>query len=271
MKILVTGATGKLGLYLTRLPGLLGCERKDFELDRDFSDYLDRMEPRAVIHSAALSAIADCLSQPELADRINHQATARLARWCGQNGVRLVYVSTDMVFDGERAPYDEDSRAEPLSEYGRSKLRGEQAVLEQGQLVARVALMVGPALGARQSYYDQLVANLRAGQSVSLFQDEWRGMLSYEDAAEGLHRLARGSAGGLVHLAGPRLSRLELGQRVASVLGCPQLVRAGQRSDYPAPEPRPRDLTMVSRRAHELLAGWQPRSLDQQLESWLRA
>ncbi len=269
MRVLVTGSTGKLGRYLMRLPGVLGCGRADFDLTGDFSGYLDQVEPDALIHTAALSAISECFSDPEQADRVNHRASARLGAWCVQRGVPMVYVSTDMVFDGEQAPYAEEASAEPLSQYGRSKLRGEQAVLQQGHLVARVALMVGPALGSRQSYYDQLVASLRAGQSVSLFQDEWRGMLSYEDAATALLQLATGGGRGIVHLAGPRLSRLEMGQRLAAALGCPQLVRAGQRSDYPAPEPRPRDLTMVSRRCAELLPGWRGRSLDEQVDAWL--
>ena len=129
--------------------------------------------------------------------------------------------------------------------------------------------MVGPALGSGKSYYDQLVANLRAGQPVSLFQDEWRGMISYADAADGLLRLTSGRGEGVVHLAGPRLSRLELGQQLAAALGTPQLVSAGQRSDYPSPEPRPRDLTMISRRWEELLPGWRPRTVAEQIPAWL--
>lgn len=269
MRVLVTGSAGKLGMYLMRLPGMLGCGRADFDLTGDFSAYLDRVQPDVVIHTAALSAISDCLSDAELADQVNHRASTRLGAWCRQHGARMVYISTDMVFDGERAPYDEDATPQPLSEYGLSKWRGEQAVLEQGHLVARVALMVGPALGSRQSYYDQLVSNLRAGKPVSLFQDEWRGMLSYQDAALGLMGLAAGRGEGIVHLAGPRLSRLEMGQRLAAALGCPQLVKAGQRSDYPAPEPRPRDLTMVSRRVAELLPNWRGRSVDEQIPDWL--
>lgn len=273
MKILVTGASGKLGCYLMKGREVEGCSRSGphrFDLtDPDLESHLDKIGPQAVVHSAALSAIPDCLSRPEQADLVNHQASARLGRWCSQGGVRLVYVSTDMVFDGESAPYDESSAARPISEYGRSKLRGERAVLEQGHLVARVALMVGPALGSGQSYYDQLLGNLRAGQAVSLFADEWRGMISYEDAAQALLRLAEGSGAGVVHLAGARLSRYEMGRLLAAQLGSPELVSAGLRSDYTAPEPRPRDLTMVSRRWSELLPGWQPRSLEQQIPAWL--
>lgn len=274
MKILVTGASGKLGHYLMRRQGVEGCSRSGaghhrFDLtDSDLETRLEGIAPEVVLHCAALSAISDCLSRPEQADLINHQATARLAEWCSRRAVRLVYVSTDMVFDGESAPYDENSAASPLSEYGRSKLRGEQSVLEHGHLVARVALLVGPALGAGQSYYDQLVTNLRAGRPVSLFQDEWRGMISYEDAAEALLRLAGGSGKGLVHVAGSRLSRLEMGRLVATALGSPELVSAGWRSDYPSPEPRPRDLTMVSRRRDELLPGWRPRTVEEQVPAW---
>lgn len=275
MKVLVTGASGKLGCYLMQHKNVEGCSRKGaghhcFDLTEDCLERrLDTVAPQAVIHSAALSAISDCLRQPELADLVNHRASARLGRWCALNGVRLVYVSTDMVFDGESAPYDEGSPALPLSEYGRSKLRGEQAVLEHGHLVARVALMVGPALGSKLSYYDQLVSDLRTGRAVSLFEDEWRGMLSYQDAAEALLGLALGSGEGLVHLAGERLSRLNLGRMLAGGLGTPGLVSVGQRSDYPSPEPRPRDLTMVSRRWDELLPGWRPRTVAEQISAWL--
>lgn len=268
MKVLVTGSQGKLGCYLMRHDGVQGCTRGQFDLTaEDLEARLDERGPELVIHTAALSSIADCLSQPELADRVNHQVSARIGRWCSARGVRLIYVSTDMVFDGEGAPYHEDSAAAPLSEYGRSKLRGEQAVLEQGHLVARVALMVGPALGRSQSYYDQLVGSLRSGRPVSLFADEWRGMISYADAAEALLHLSAGA--GIVHLAGPRMSRLELGRLLAAELDCPTLVVAGQRSDYPAPEPRPRDLTMVSQRWSELLPGWKPRTVAEQIPGWL--
>lgn len=257
-----------------RYEGLSGCSRSGpgYRLDLcsvDVERHLEEIGPEVVIHTAALSAVADCLREPERADLVNHRATARLGRWCCARGVRLVFVSTDMVFDGETAPYDEASVPGPLSEYGRSKLRGEQAVLEQCHLVARVALMVGPALGEGQSYYDQLVGNLRAGRPVSLFQDEWRGMISYEDAAEGLVRLARSPASGVVHLAGPRLSRLEMGSQLAKHLAVPELVSAGQRADYASPEPRPRDLTMVSRRWNELLPDWSPRKIEEQIPSWL--
>lgn len=282
MKVLVTGASGKLGAYLLRDGtelDIVGCSRsaplQNFGRPVELYDLVAGLVPKGIdpdviLHTAALSAIADCLQSPERADQVNHQVTARLAEWCAERGRRFVYVSTDMVFDGEHAPYAEDARAVPLSEYGRSKLRGEQAALRHGTtLVARVALMVGPALGNGRAYYDHLVSTLRTGQPISLFQDEWRSMISYEDVASALLQLCRSDATGIVHLGGPRLSRWELGRLVAEKLGCPQLVVAGYRSDYPTPQPRPRDLSLADTRLAQLLPHWRARSVPEQLDAWL--
>ncbi|MBT9581885.1 SDR family oxidoreductase [bacterium] len=281
MEILITGASGKLGMYLLREgpDQLVGCSRnpplQSFgrsveRLDPSDLDRLEPLNPQVIIHTAALSAVADCHQNPDLADQVNHLLTARLAHWCHANGRRFIYVSTDMVFDGESAPYREDANPCPLSEYGRSKWRGEKAALAfDSTLVARIALMVGPALGTGRAHYDQLVEQLRAGQSLSLFQDEWRGMISYQDAAQALLQLCRQPVTGIVHLAGPRLSRLELGQQIAAKLGVPSLVTAGWRSDYPAPEPRARDLTLADTRLHAILPDWSPRSIASQLDAWL--
>jgi dTDP-4-dehydrorhamnose reductase len=282
MKLLITGASGKLGAYLLQQGAdetVVGCSRsaplRDFgrPIERfDLSDLsrLDSIDPQVIVHTAALSAIQDCLRDPAQADLVNHQLTGHLANWCFTKGRRLIYVSTDMVFDGEHAPYAEDAAPQPLSEYGRSKLWGEQAALAYPTtLVARVALMVGPALGSGRAYYDQLVESLRSGQPVSVFQDEWRGMISYEDAARALLLLSKTQASGVVHLAGPRLSRFELAQQIAEKLKVPQLVKAGWRSDYAAPEPRPRDLTLADTRLPAILPHWKARSVASQLDAWL--
>lgn len=285
MKILITGASGKLGCYLLResqgldVVGLSrtpppSCAHPWVEADLGQSPPLDSINPDVVLHTAALSAISDCLQDPNQADRVNHQVAATLANWCDRNHRRMIYVSTDMVFDGEQAPYREDAAPQPLSEYGRSKWSGEKAVLQyQGRqgsfLVARVALMVGPALGSGKAFYDFMVEQLRLGRELALFEDEWRGMISYEDVARALLGLCASSAEGIVHLGGPRLSRWELGQLVAARLQVPQLIQVARRADHSAPEPRPRDLTLEDTRLRALLPDWHPRTVAEQLPAWL--
>lgn len=291
MKVLITGASGKLGNYLLREaekratdslawsrtePAHLGkLPWRGFDLtDSDtLSQELDRAQPDVIIHTAALSAVAECLADPERADRMNHQVVAQLTSWCQARQARLLQVSTDMVFDGENAPYDESAAPSPLSRYGESKRRGELAALAYpGALVVRLPLMVGPAIGPNRSFYDFLVENFRKGEAVQLFADEWRAMLTYADAARALLDLAALDAGGIVHVGGTRMSRLSLGRHLARALGCDEdLAIRGRRADNPAPEPRARDLTLVSTRLPELLPNWRTLHLRRQIPRLIQA
>jgi dTDP-4-dehydrorhamnose reductase len=273
MQILVTGASGKLGLYLLReaqrrqIPLLASSRRPprpDFghrflEGDIRTLDWPDP-QPQVVIHCAAMAAVGDWYADPEAAFSINSQASARLGQICRERGIRLVYVSTDMVFSGEAAPYAEDFPPDAASVYGRSKAEAERQVLEQGHSVLRPALMIGSALGAAQSYYDHILQQFGLGNTVDLFQDEWRSMISYAEVARGLLDLAAADqVSGIYHLGGPRRSRFELGLALAERMGCPQLVRPSLRSQVASPEPRPRDLSMTCERWQLKFPQWKPR------------
>jgi dTDP-4-dehydrorhamnose reductase len=120
--------------------------------------------PDAVLHAAALARVADCHRDPERARRVNAAGSAVLAELAAAAGARLVLVSTDLVFDGARAPYREEDPPAPVSVYGRSKVAAEGAVLAVPRAaVARVSLLFGPSLTGRPSFFDEQVAALRAG------------------------------------------------------------------------------------------------------------
>src|SRR5262249_39762394 len=106
----------------------------------------------------------------------------------------------------------------------------------------------GPSLNGRPAFFDQQVAALRDRQPCTLFDDEWRTPLSLASAARGLTALARSDFQGVLQLGGPeRLSRWEMGQRLAEFLGCdPALLVAATRASVASPEPRPRDTSLVS-------------------------
>lgn len=272
VKILVTGASGKLGGYLVRespdvVPlghswqgSLLGrsVERLDLRDGDAVRACLARHKPHAVLHLAALSDVKECFANPELAERVNRVATADLARACHEYGLYLLSVSTDMVFDGEQAPYDENAAPTPCSVYGRSKAQGEEEVLAYPAFaVARVGLLVGPTLTERRSHYDSMLEQLRAGNSVRLFEDEWRAMVSMRTAARTLLELCRLRPTGILHIAGERLSRYELGLLVADALGVSRdRLVPGSRSEFSSPEPRQKDLTLSCARLRELLPDW---------------
>src|SRR5262249_39316920 len=267
MRVLVTGASGQLGGYLLRrLPdsGLTvtawsGSRRGEFfgyplqPVDLGDADAVrvafHQARPDVVLHAGALPRPAACHRTPNLARRINTEGSSLLAELATEARARLLFVSTDLVFDGERGNYREDDAPSPLSIYGRTKADAEAAVLAVPRSgVVRVSLLYGPSVVGRPSFFDEQVAALRAGRPVTLFADEWRTPLALCTAAEALVKLAQSDFTGLLHLGGPeRLSRLEMGQRLADFLGvASSTIVAVNRADIPSPEPRPRDTSLDS-------------------------
>lgn len=271
MTLLVTGASGLLGAYLLREAraggeavvargGSRTGEREGIPLrPLDLADSLAassafrEARPDVVVHAAAISSAEECRRDPERARRVNTDATSRLAALAAEAGARLIFVSTDLVFDGEHAPYNETAPTTPLSVYGRTKAEAERAVLAAGGVVARVSLLFGPSLADRQGFFDQQLAALAAGRPITLFEDEWRTPLSFLAAARALLALARSQETGVFHLGGPeRMSRLEMGRRLAAFLRCakPEIVPAS-RQQAPG-EPRPRDVSLDSARCRSV-------------------
>lgn len=262
-RVLLTGSTGMLGPYVLRALRQAGHEVTPWghqhaaaDVQRvDLCDHaaitagLQRIKPDVVLHAAALGNIKDVLANPALARAVNVHATAHLASEAACLGARLISISTDLVFDGEAAPYAEHAIPRPLSLYGQTKLEGELAVLSHPQhLVVRVSLLFGPVLGGRPKFFDQMVADLRTGRPVTLFEDEWRTPLDLCTAADILTQLVSTPAQGLLHAGGSeRLSRLEMGLKLAAFLKLdPRLIRPASRLAVPGPEPRPRDTSLDS-------------------------
>jgi dTDP-4-dehydrorhamnose reductase len=273
MRILVTGASGYLGSYLLRelqgsgaqvtawcgasSPEMFGIRVQPVDLASPpaVTEAFRQARPERILHAAALARPAECQRDPERARRINTEGTALLAQLAAQSGARLLLVSTDLVFDGERGWYAEEDVPVPLSVYGRSKVAAETAALAiPRSAVVRVSLLFGPSLTGRPSFFDEQVIALRTGRPITLFADEWRTPLSLITAAQALVSLARSDFTGLLHLGGPeRLSRLETGRRLATFLDAdPSVIVASNRAAVPSAEPRPRDTSLVSARWRSL-------------------
>jgi dTDP-4-dehydrorhamnose reductase len=276
MRILVTGASGYLGSYLLReLHGsadevtawsgtssaeLFGVRAGPVDLASPpaVREAFRQARPDLILHAAALARPADCQRDSERARRINAEGTAVLAELAELSGSRLLLVSTDLVFDGEQGWYREQDVPSPLSVYGRSKVAAETVALAVPRgAVIRVSLLFGPSLTGRPSFFDEQVTALRIGRPITLFTDEWRTSLSLVTAARALVSLARSDFTGLLHLGGPqRLSRLEMGQRLAAFLGAdPSTLVASNRTAAASAEPRPRDTSLDSSRWRSLFPG----------------
>ena len=223
--------------------------------------YLEEFRPTYVLHVGAMTAVGDCYTQPELATRVNTEATGVLAEEADALGARLVFSSTDMVFGGDAAPYSESDSPSPLSHYGRTKAAAECKLAPfERHLVVRIPLMYGFAVTPRRTTFASQVAALRKGEPLRLFTDEYRTPVWLEDAAAALIALARSDVQGVIHVSGPeRLSRFEMVERFARRLG---IVGARlepiSRLSIDAPEPRPADLSLEGSRFAQLFPASAP-------------
>jgi dTDP-4-dehydrorhamnose reductase len=280
-RVLVTGASGLLGgrvaaLLAARFPVVAarhvaatppGVEALEMNLlDRaSIAAALEHARPDAVVHCAAQSNPDRCERDPEPAARLNEDAAGELSRACRGRGVRLVALSTDLVFPGDRPFVSEQDATGPILVYGRTKLRGEEALLAESPeaAVMRLALVAGRGYGAKGTSTETIAWALRAGRPVRLYTDQIRTPVDSASVADAVARALERAASGRFHLGGPEpVSRYQLGLRVASVLGLPaDGIVPVTGAELPQDAPRPRDTSLDSTRARREL-GWEPRGLD---------
>lgn len=217
----ITGAGGLIGSHLVRVASEFAPDWRVRPFTRDDLDLTDASSlrrlflaehPALIVHCAALSRIADCESSPALAEAINVRATQQLAELAGS--AQLIFLSTDLVFDGAKGNYTETDPVNPLNTYAETKVRAETAVLAYPcHTVVRVSLNAGRSPSGTKSFNEDMRRAWERGQTLSLFTDEFRNPLPAIVTARALWELALGRHTGLFHLGGAeRLSRWEIGQ-----------------------------------------------------------
>lgn len=217
MRVLVTGASGLLGANLaleaTKDHTVFGLTHSrplhtsaftpvqgDLLEEGVIERLLDEIQPEWVIHCAALANVDACETDPELAFQLNSLVPAKLAKNVARGGARLVYISTDAVFDGLRGGYSEKDNPNPLSVYARTKLEGERLAAEANSevLIARVNLF-GWSPSGRRSLSEFFFYNLQAGKRVQGFTDVYFCPLLANDLAHLLLQMLGAGLKGLYH------------------------------------------------------------------------
>jgi dTDP-4-dehydrorhamnose reductase len=212
------------------------------------------VRPQAAIHTAAVADIDFCQTHPEAAYAANVEFTRTVADLCADTGARLVFCSTDTIFDGEHAPYSEDAPPGPVNLYAQTKVEAEQLVARLGSqaVIARLSLVVGlPLLGAGNSFLVRMIAALKDGKAVSMPEQEVRSPVDVITVGRALLELAAGNHHGIFHLAGhSRVTRLEMAQQIARRFGLPEhLVVAQGGANAPGRAARPRDVSLDNAKA----------------------
>jgi dTDP-4-dehydrorhamnose reductase len=229
------------------------------------------VRPRAVIHAAANADVIACEENPQACDNINRQVPVRLARLCHQAGIAYLFTSTDLVFDGRHAPYDESAPTSPICVYGEQKARAEAEVLNSypDALVCRLPLLYGIGPYSGHHFSVQILRAIRGAGTLNLFVDEFRTPVDIASAAHGMLTLL-GREKGLFHLGGhTRISRYGLGLAMARQLDIePSMIRPVHIHQMKMAVARAADCSLVSQKAYA--AGYQPASLERGLRRFVR-
>ena len=263
--VVVTGAGGLIGSYLVGsalrwMPDwrVVGLTRHELDLtDRSaVKEMWQRLQPEAIVHCGAISKALACDQDPELARRVNVETTDHLADLASAAGARLLFMSTDHVFDGRQGSYIETDPVSPLTVYGETKVAAERAVLaHERHLVLRTSLNAGLSPTGDRSFVEELILAWLARTPLTLFTDEYRCPIPAAVTARAIWELMRTAPSGLYHLAGrERLSRWDLGQLIAALY--PELepsLRPGTLRDYAGP-PRSPDLSLSCDKAQRCLS-----------------
>jgi dTDP-4-dehydrorhamnose reductase len=231
MRVFVTGGAGYLGAEVCRLAVAAGHDvvATQFRARAPYGEplQLDIREPfdvdaDVVVHTAYVQADADTIVR----------GTRNVAAAAQGAGARLIHLSTDLVFDGEHAPYAEGDAPRPVSDYGRAKLEAESFV---DGLIVRTSLLYGKPGGPQEAM---------AQRGGTFYSDEIRCPTRVDDLAAALLELAALDVTGVLHVAAPdAISRYDF----AVLLGATNAEAA------PTPPGRARNVALDSSRARALL------------------
>lgn len=225
----MTGSNGLLGTTLVPLwrrvgADVVGWTRGDFDV-RDgvaMRRAIVAARPDVVVHAAAYTAVDRAEGEPELAMAVNRDGTAAVCAAGREVGARVVYISTDYVFDGSaREPVPPSARPAPLGAYARSKAEGERVARASGvaSLIVRTGWLYGPA---GRNFVDEMRAAAAAARGVAVVDDQVGAPTSARLVSEGLWGLVRAGVGGVWHLAAAgAASWYEVAQVVFGESGAP--------------------------------------------------
>lgn len=176
---------------------------------------MKELSPDIVIHTAAQTSVDECEVNKTRAAEVNVQGTRNIAMACDNAGSKLVYVSTDYVFDGTRGMYKEEDETIPVNYYGETKLAGEREVKEicSDYIIARTSVLYG--WGQKQNFASWVIRELSSGRKISIVSDQYNSPTLADDLAGIIVLLLEKDKRGIFHTAGSeRISRLEFARKI---------------------------------------------------------
>ena len=250
MKILVTGGKGMLGRTIQKELAeheiiVADLPEADITDPAGFNAFLKDAAPNAVIHCAAMTAVDKCETEKELAFRLNAFGSANVASACSRNGIRLIAISTDYVFDGALdRPYNEFDRAGGCATiYGQSKFAGEQAIRIHcpDHVICRISWLYGA--GGPSFVHAMMTLADGTRPELKVVADQHGNPTSTPAVARQLRNiLARPELVGTFHMTCEgEATWFELAEEIFRLAGKKQTVVPCSTEEFPRPAPRPKN------------------------------
>lgn len=239
MRILVTGAAGLLGSKLMELGSeqlqIFGCDRvkpqgfydgKLYLLDiterESVIDAVKDIGPDWVVHSAAITDVDFCETHQEIARKVNVEGTRNIADAAGLAGAKMVYVSSDYIFDGKLGPYSEDDAPNPIGVYGRTKLDGEEEVKRSGagSIIARSTVIFGHHALGLENFATWAISKLKIGEKIRVVNDQFGNPTLADNCAQMILKLIEKNSYGTYNVVGKDyVSRYDFALKIADSFG----------------------------------------------------
>lgn len=268
-KILITGANGLLGQKTAQIFAresshkLVLTDIQDhaednqgfeyFPLDitkkEDVKDNVRKHAPEIIINTAAYTNVDGCETERELSWRVNVDAVKHFIIASRIHSSKIIHISTDYIFDGKIGGYDESSKPNPLSYYGKGKLAAENALVTSGvsHAILRTMIIYGTGKNLRPNFALWLLDMLKNNRPVNIVDDQFGQPTIVDDLGLALLRIVDRNKSGIYHVSGSEyLSRLDFALKLAEIFGFDKkLILPAKTSDLNQPAPRPMNSSFI--------------------------
>jgi len=282
MRILVTGASGLLGsnlcLQWSEDNSVIGAYHNvpitltrgsavQFDLcdQGKVSEVMSLHQPDIVVHCAALANVDACEKDPELAKEVNVLGTENIARACGSVGAKMVFISTDSVFDGSKGMYKEEDDVNPLNVYAGTKVEAEQKVSSicSDHIIIRTALY-GWNAQDKLSLAEWMLDKFKRGEEIPAFEDARFSPIEVNDMGDVVLKLCEGGFNGIAHVGSHSpLSKFDFARTVAEVFGLDAgKIIPTKISDGGLGAPRPGDVSLNVSKVETAIRAFLPNAKD---------